>query len=184
MRRMFLAAALAAGIFAAPAAARQSGAAAERARELAARMSKKKHQVKEKYGVRVEKFKEIRSEPAVRSDPREYGGSYEAEGGFRLRLSVGAGGGVEGEGTDGSFDGSRRARNFRLRDARVEGALLTGTKVFDDGSSEKLEGVFINKTDRVRPDDPGTTVFGLGVIYDPPLVAEGYTVSRLFYQKK
>jgi hypothetical protein len=183
MRRIFLAAALAGGLFATAVDARQSGA-AERARSLAAQMSKTKHAVREKHGVRVEKFKEIRSEPAARPDPRDYSGSYESDVGFRLSLSVAPDGRVEGSGTDISFEGGRALRAFKLRGARVESALLTGTKVFDDGSTEKLEAVFINKTDRDRPDDPGTTVFGLGVVYDPPLDGEGYTVARLFYARK
>jgi len=184
MRQLFLAAALAAGLLAVPAHARQTDA-AERARQLAAQMSKSKHAVREKKGVRVEKFKEIRSEPAVRSDPREYAGDYEADMGFRLRLTVAPGGRVEGSGTDTSFTGDRRTRGFRLRDARVEGALLTGTKVFDDGSTEKFEGVFINRTDRNSPRDPGTTAFGLGVVYESPRPREdGFSFSRLFYQKK
>lgn len=183
MRRMFLAAALAAGLFTIPAAARQSGA-AERARELAARMSKKKHQVKEKHGVRVEKFKEVRSEPAPRSDPREYAGEYEADAGFRLRLVVTPDGRVEGGGIDPTFNGDRRPRAFTLRGARVESALLTGTKVFDDGSAENFEAVFIDRTDRDSPTAAGTTSFGLGVHHDPPIPGDGYAISRLFYQKK
>lgn len=185
MRRLFLAAALAAGLSAAPADARQAGDAAERARQLAAQMSKSKHAVREKKGVRVEKFKEVRSEPAVLADPREYAGDYEADMGFRLRLKVAAGGRVEGSGTDTSFEGGRSPRNFTLRDARVEGALLTGTKVFEGGATERLEGVFINRTDRERPDDPGTTAFGLGVVYESPRPREeGYSFNKLFYQKK
>ncbi|HLM56866.1 MAG TPA: hypothetical protein VK422_12180 [Pyrinomonadaceae bacterium] len=183
MRRMFLAAVLAAGLFTLPAAARQTGA-AERARELAAQMSKKKHEVREKHGVRVEKFKEVRSEPAPRSDAREYAGDYEADAGFRLRLGVTPDGRVEGRGTDPAFTGDRRPRAFTLRGARVESALLTGTKVFDDGSTENFEAVFINRTDRDSPAAAGTTSFGLGVLYDPPIAGDGYAISRLFYQKR
>ena len=183
MRRIFLAAALAAGLLAAPAAARQSGA-AERARELAAQMSKSKRGVKEKHGIRVEKFKEVRSEPAVKGDPREYAGTYESDIGFSLRLVVSPDGRVEGGGTEVHYAGDRRTRRFTLRDARVESALLTGTKVFADGSAERFEAVFINRTDRNRPDDPGTTAFGLGVVYDPPLAGDGYTITRLFYARK
>lgn len=187
MCRLFFAAALLAGLWLGPtqSAASPQTSAAERARQLAEQMSKKKHEIKEKHGVRVEKFKEIRSEPAVRSDPREYAGEYEADMGFRLRLTAGSGGRVEGSGADTSFAGGRRARPFTLRDARVEGALLTGTKVFDDGSTEKLEAVFINRTERDRPQDPGTTAFGIGVVYEPPMPREeGYSVNKLFYRKK
>ncbi|HEV2863996.1 MAG TPA: hypothetical protein VGX48_23570 [Pyrinomonadaceae bacterium] len=183
MRQTFLAALLAAGLLTVPAAARQTGA-AERARELAARMTKTKHAVKEKHGVRVEKFKEIRSEAAVRTDPREYSGAYESEIGFRLRLTVGPEGRVEGSGTDITFEGARAPRDFTLRGARVESALLTGTKVFADGSTQSFEAVFINRTDRDSPATAGTTTFGIGVLYDPPLAGEGYAISRLFYQKR
>ena len=36
-----------------------------KAQEIAAAFTKNKHVVKEKYGVRMEKYKDVRSEPAV-----------------------------------------------------------------------------------------------------------------------
>ena len=161
-------------------AGRQSDA-RQRARELAASFSKSKHQVKEKHGVRVEKFKDVRSEPVFRQNAADYSGEYEADSEYPFSIRVAPGGGVEASGYEPAPHGARR---FTLRDARLAGALLTATKVYDDGSTEKFEAVFINRTERDRPDDPGTTEFGLGVVYDPPKVVEGYTMGRLFYRLK
>ena len=164
-------------------AARGSQDSASRARELAASFSKSKHEVKEKRGVRVEKFKDVRSEPAPKPDARAYSGEYEAHYGCALSLHVGADGRAEATGSEPSPDLSR-TRRFTLKGARVEGALLTGTKVYEDGSSEGFEGVFINRTERESPTDSGTTAFGLGVLFDPPRSVGGLSLGRLFYALK
>jgi hypothetical protein len=163
-------------------AARQADA-ARRARELASSFSKSKHEVKEKRGVRVEKFKEVRSEPALRGNAAEYSGTYEASVGtdFTLSLKVAADGSVEGGGYD---PGPAGPRAFTLTRARVASALLTGTKTYADGSTEKLEGVFINRTERDSPADAGFTEFGLGVLFDTPKTSDGLSLERLFYRPK
>lgn len=154
-----------------------------RARELAAAFSKSKHSIKEKHGVSVEKFKEVRSEPAPKPDASLYSGEYEAEQGCTFSLKVYAGGRAEGAGSEYGGD-LACTRKFTLRNARVGGALLKGTKLYDDGSSEAFEGVFINRTARDSPADPGTTAFGLGVLYDPPKGVGGLGMGRLFYALK
>lgn len=156
--------------------------AGRRAAELAAIFSKSKHEVREKKGVRVEKFKEVKSEPAV-LDAAGYAGEYESVAGCGLTLRVAAGGAVEAEGCE---PGNEENRRYTLRDARLEGALLTGTRVYEDGTSEKFEGLFINRTDRNSPTDAGTTSFGLGVYYDPPKAGRDGApmLTRLFYRKK
>ncbi len=156
--------------------------AASRARELAASFSKSKHEVKEKHGVRVEKFKDVRSEPAPKGDARAYSGEYEADYDCVLSLHVYGDGRVEATGSEPADFG--RTRKFTLKGARVEGALLTGTKVYEDGSSEGFEGVFINRTERDSPSDSGTTAFGLGVLFDPPKSVGGLSLARLFYTLK
>lgn len=153
-----------------------------RARELADAFCKSKHVVKEKHGIRVEKFKDVRSEPAPKTDVRLYSGEYEAENGA-LSLRVYADGRAEATGTEPAEDFTHALR-FTLRDARVEGALLTGTKVYEDGSSEAFEGVFINRTDRNSPTDPGTTAFGLGVLFHTPKTVDGNTMDKIFYALK
>ena len=153
-----------------------------RARELASRFDKDKHKVKERRGVRVEVFVEMRGEPAARKAPSDYAGTYESEPGFAVTLRVGADGRAEGEGSEPSPAGPR---TFTLRDARVEGALLAGTKVYDDGSTERLEGVFLDLNVRTAPGDRGTTLFGLGLVFDPPKSgAGGFQMEKLFYERK
>lgn len=154
-----------------------------RARELAASFSKSKHEVKERHGVRVEKFKDVRSEPVFKADARGYSGTYEADFGCALTITVGADGRAEASGSEPTSD-LARPRRFTLRDARVAGALLTGTKVYDDGATEELEGVFINRTERNSPTDAGTMTFGLGVVFDPPKVGQSFVMTRLFYAVK
>lgn len=158
---------------------RDSGA---RERELASYFNKDKHKVKEKYGVRVEVFLEMRGEPARRRSPAEYSGEYVSEPDCRLALRVGADGSAEGEGCEPSSEGPRR---FKLQGARVSGALLTGAKLYDDGSTERLQSVFINLTTRTAPGAKGTTVFGLGVVFDTPKTVDGgFNIEKLFYALK
>ncbi|HEX8285451.1 MAG TPA: hypothetical protein VF588_19000 [Pyrinomonadaceae bacterium] len=184
MRKVF-AAALAAGLCLAALgmagdAARGQDAGA-RARELAAFFSKAKHKVKERRGVRSELFLEMRAEPAARADVAGYTSVYESDPDYKLDLRVGTDGGAEGRGTEPSPDGSRA---FTLRNARVSGAVLTGTKVYEDGSTERLEGVFATLTVRRSPTDAGETFNGLGVVFDPPKSLGGIELTKLFYGRK
>lgn len=182
--RRFLAGGLAAGLCLAAvggAAAGRRQDAGARARELAAYFNKDKHKVKEKRGARLELFLEVRGEPAARADAALYSGAYESEPDFPLELRVDADGTAEGRGAEPSTVG-RRA--FTLRGARVSGALLTGTKVYEDGGTEPIEGVFINRTERHAPGETCATTFGLGVVFDPPKTVEGFAITRLFYGRK
>ena len=155
----------------------------QRAQELAALFNKTKHKVKEKRGIRIEIFVEVRSELVVKGDAREYAGTYEALSEFPFRLEVGGDGRIEASGSEPAPQGTRQ---FTLRNARIEGALLTGTKVYTDGGSEKFEAVFINRTARSSQTDTGTTTFGLGVVYDPPKTSGdyGFSINKLFYERK
>ena len=152
-----------------------------RSAELAAQFNKNKHVVKVKRGSAFEKFKDVRAEPAFRSNPASYSGTYEGDFGFILRLQVQPNGRVEGSGADPLGDTNVR-RTFVLRDARIDGSLLVGTKVYSGGASEKIEGVFINRTTRESATDRGVTLFGLGVISQPRQVS-GQTIERLFYER-
>ena len=146
--------------------------------EIAAAFNKNKHVVKEKYGVRREKYKDVRSEPAVKSNLRDYSGVYEAQDlGFVINVQVGSDGRIQANGSD-------KSREFRLENAKIEGALLSASKVYQDGARENFEGVFLNRTDRKSPIDPGVTIFGLGVVLSTPFEANGYTYDKVFYQAK
>lgn len=172
--------ALRSGVEAQTAAASQNN----RAQVLAASFSKSKHVAKEKRGVRKEKYLEVRSVPSARANPATYSGSYEVPDlGFSLRLTVAPNGSVEGSGHEPVDIEAGVMRSFTLRDGRIEGALLTANKVFSDGSRERFEGVFIDRTTRTSATDPGSTVFGLGVM-GKLIQAPGYTTNKFFFQLK
>jgi hypothetical protein len=162
----------------------QQSDAQRRAQEIAASFNKQKRKVKEKFGFREEKYKEVRSEPVIRRNIRDYSGVYEVPDlGYTMNLQVGSDGTVEASGFEPATGGTRQARRFRLENGKAEGALLTGTKVYEDGATEKFEGVFMNRTVFSSPTDKGVSVFGLGVVGNPVEFA-GVTFDKLFYELK
>ena len=153
-----------------------------RTRAIVAFFNKSKHAVKQRYGVRVEKYKEIRSEPIIKANVRDYSGSYEVPDlGFSLDLRVDAKGNVAATGYEPVEADAAVMRKFTLRNARIEGALLTAAKGYENGATEPFEGVFINRTSYESPTDRGVTTFGLGVVGSVVRVGD-VTVDRLFYQ--
>jgi len=156
----------------------------QRTQEILAAFNKSKHVVKEKHGVRVEKYKEIRSEPVLRQDVRDYSGTYEVPDlGYRLDMRVASDGSVEASGYEPARNDSQKGRRFTLKGAKIHSALLTATKVYEDGAAEKFEGLFIRRTDFNSPTDVGVSTFGLGVA-GQQVVVGGLTLDRLFYQMK
>jgi hypothetical protein len=115
-------------------------------RELVAAFDKTKYKKKEKANVSIETYVDVKNEAAVR-DPVAYGGNYESEdGGCSLSLHVERDGLVTGSGFDTINGESDRRRSFVLKDATISGALLAGTKVYENGEQRKLEAVFVNRT--------------------------------------
>jgi len=162
-------------------AAPQQTSSPSRAQQLAAAFTKQKHVVSEKRGVRREKYKDVRSEPVVKQDITEYAGVYQViDFGDVIDLRIGRDGRIQADG----HDSDQPSRAFVLQSARIEGAVLTATKVYRDGSTEPFEGVFMTRTERNAPTDPGITTFGLGVVLATPREFEGNTFERLFYQLK
>lgn len=161
----------------------QSASASSRTREIAALFSKNKHVVKEKRGVRTEKYKNVSAEPLIAANPTILSGTYRAfDAHFVMQLSVSADGIVKGSGTDLVDYDSRISRSFTLVDGRVRGALLTAAKLYRDGKRESFEGVFMERTSFESPQDPGTKLFGLGVLTRPMQIG-GNTIDRLFYER-
>jgi hypothetical protein len=149
-----------------------------RAQTLAAAFNKQKHVIKEKFGVRMEKYKDVRSEPLIRQNIADYSGVYEmSDLGYVINVQVGRDGKVQANGYE-------KTRTFTLENARIEGALLTASKVYQNGATEKFEGVFLSRTDRNSPTDPGVTILGLGVIPRTPIETHGLTYDKLFYHLK
>ncbi len=137
--------------------------------EIIAALAKTKYKKKEKKNVSIEIYIDIKSEAVVKNNLSEYSGIYEAEWGHRLELRVSAADGtIEGNGYDSSGFNDSKKRSFTLQNARIEGALLTATKIYDDGATEKFEAVFNNRT-VVQGKNPNTietreTKYGLGFI--------------------
>ena len=155
-----------------------------RTQEIVASFSKEKHKIKEKNGVRSEKYKKVLSEPVVKQNIRDYSGVYEVSDlGYRIDLQAGSDGSVKATGSEPANGDTRQARRFRLEGANITGAMLTATKVYEDGATEKFEGVFINRTAFNSPTDNGVSAFGLGVVGIRVEFA-GMTLDRLFYQLK
>jgi len=151
---------------------------------IVASFNKFKHVTKEKHGIRKEKYKKVESEPVVKTNPEDYSGTYEIPDlGFAMHLRVDYTGKVEGGGYEPLMQDPAVRRTFTLRNGKIEGALLTATKVYAGGSTEKLEGVFINRTSFESPTDKGVTTFGLGTV-GRPIDVSGLTLDRLFYELK
>ena len=155
-----------------------------RTQEIIASFNKQKNANKEKYGVSKEKYKRVQSESVTRPDIRDYAGVYEVPHlGYAINIEVGSDGKVEETGYEPASGAAQPARGFRLADTTIVGALLTATKIYEDGTTEKFEGVFINRTEFNSPTDSGISAFGLGVVGKPVEFA-GLTFDKLFYQLK
>src|ERR1700716_3308771 len=88
-------------LYAGTALSQQSGLAGSelRTQTIVASFNKSKHVVKEKRGVRKEKYLDVRSVPVVKPNPADYSGAYETSDlRFSLQLRVDATGKVEGRG--------------------------------------------------------------------------------------
>jgi len=161
---------------------RASQSAQTRTQAIAASFSKEKHVVKEKRGVRVEKYKRVQSDPVVKANPQDYSGRYEVpDMGLAVQLRVDRNGDVEGAGYEPTGPDLSVRRSFTLKNGKIDGALLTATQVFANGTQDRFEGVFMNRTSFESPADKGVTKFGLGVIGKEITVA-GNTNNRFFYE--
>lgn len=142
--------------------------ASPQAQELAAALDKNKYKKKEKHNISIEVYVDIKNVPIVKS-VADYSGVYEADNDFRLELKVGADGSAEGSGYDAIHVGDDTAKKrFTLKGGRVDGALLTATKVFENGETENLEAVFADRKVSVGKNantiETENVSFGLGFI--------------------
>lgn len=135
--------------------------------QLITALGKTKYKKKDKKNIFIEVYVDVKSEAVVKSNVRDFSGVYESGSDYRLELRVSADGQVEGKGYDTEYNNSGQ-KNFILRDARIEGALLTATKAFENGETVKFEAVFNNRTltEGKNPNEIGSreTKFGLGFI--------------------
>jgi len=167
--------------------------ASQKTSELVAALDKTKYKKKEKPNVSIEIYIDIKNEAAVR-DAFDYSGNYESEesgSGCRLTLHVERGGSATGSGYDMMNEGDRRL-SFTLKDAAINGALLTATKVYENGEQRKFEAVFVNRTvatgKNANEISSRETKFGLGFIQTGNWSdKEGRTMnftSRVFLERR
>ena len=160
--------------------------AAQKTQELVAALDKTKYKKKEKANVLIEVFVDVKNEAVVRPNKSEYSGRYESDG-YQLILTVAKDGTASGAGFDSSV-GSDKVLKFSLKDTRVQGALLSGTKLYENGSEQPFDAVFVNRTSRVgtspsvAKQEP--TQFGIGFIqYENGNSYSGWT-NRVFLEKQ
>jgi hypothetical protein len=153
-----------------------------KAQAIAVSFNKFKNVSKEKHGVKKEKYLRVQSDPVAKANPEDYSGTYEVgDFGFALHLRVDRSGRVEGDGYEPLTTDRTVRRSFGLKNGRIEGALLTATKVYANGKAETFEGVFMNRTSYESPTDKGVTRFGLGVL-GRPVEVSGITLNKFFYE--
>lgn len=145
---------------------------ADRTAEIVDLFSKTKQ--KQKRG--VSRYLQVTAEPMVRSSNS---GTYEAKD-FAYALTIVTNGDTAtGHGHD--------TAKFTLRDARLRGAHLTATKVYANGTTAPLEGLFLRRTIRegTSPDDARVTHtdIGLGIV-GVDFDLGGIHVDRLFYEAR
>jgi hypothetical protein len=158
---------------------------AQRTRDLVASLDKTKYKKKEKANISIEVFVDIKNEAVTKNDRSAYSGIYEAEG-YKLDLQVSSDGSATGSGVD-SFASGDKPMSFTLKNARVDGALLSGTKVYENGSEQAFEAAFVNRTARTGSNPNAVSVnvtqFGIGFIQRSNEPNEGWT-NRVFLEKK
>ena len=151
-----------------------ASASATRTQEILAMFTKSKNVQKQKRGVLKSIFLQKHGEPVTRGD---VSGDYAVDGlELTLRLR-----GNEGTGTD-------RRGAFTLRDVRRDGALFTATKVYANGRTARLEGVFmdlVTRAGKTEQDATTTRMFGLGVALEEPYVLDGgVELDKVFYERQ
>ena len=167
----------------------QNSNAQQRTQEIVSLLSKTKYLFRAQRGVSKEKYKSVRSEPVIYKNTVDYSGSYEVPSvGYSLEIKISANGEIAAVGSQPKDGDVQQERKFTFRNAKIDGALLTATKVYDDGSTEKFEGVFINQiniegTSPTKIERQSTT-FGLGVVDVRVKTASGVNLDKLFYHKK
>ena len=151
----------------------------KRVADILATLNKKEQLVVEVHGVKKEKYREVRSEPVIVSDVRQYSGTYRVPDlDYSLEIRIGSSGEITGSGSEA------QKRHFVLKSAKIDHALLTATKVYNEGATEKFEGVFIKRTELNSPTDKGDTSYGIAALIPARNNEELSKRDKLFYQRQ
>jgi ketosteroid isomerase-like protein len=115
------------------------------------------------------KYKDKRYEPATRATVKDYEGKYVGvESSYWIDIFVSP----EGKLSINSYEGERRAT---LNDIKLEGAIISAVKVYEDGGSENFSGVFANRILN------GQSAFGI-IVDNVQVKVSGVTLHGLFYR--
>jgi hypothetical protein len=156
--------------------------AAPTAQAIAGRFGKSKQISRTtKNGGHRDKYKVVQSEPAFRPDVRTYSGHYEVADGLSvIDVTVRSAQSITATGSDQVADHPELRRPFSLSNARIRDAVLTATKVFDDGRTQPFEGAFLDRVEFNGPSDRGIRTFGLGVT-NAHFAVGGLNIDKVFY---
>ena len=155
----------------------------ERTRDLVAQLDKTKHKVKDKGNVHIELYTEVRNEAVVQS-PASLSGHYSSDvpGTYEMNLSVNSDGTATASGYDSVGLPNAVRTNYSFA-GRLDGALLSGTRTYEDGRKEAFDAVFVRRTVRSGTSEKDATVtqtaFGVGYI----LKGDNWN-SRVFLEKQ
>jgi hypothetical protein len=148
----------------------------EKAERLASEFNKEKNKQKEKNGQVTETHITVEAKPDYRENVSTYAATYEMVGLDQfITLTQNAGGEWQADFT-GKKDGSVVSTG-KLKDIKIEDALLTGTLVLPDGKTQAFEAVFISRFVNGEPSK------GLGFKQVLSL-SNGMMVDRAFYKRK
>jgi hypothetical protein len=163
----------------------------QRTQSLVAALDKTKYKKKEKKGFSLELYVDVKNTAALRSNPSEYSGTYESDQN-RLDLTVDSSGNATGSGFDDVYNGSGTVK-FTLRDAKVEGALLTGVKIYENGETRKFEAAFVDRTvssgKNTNQIESREKAFGIGYLEGGAVGAPGTgemnnSTNRIFLERR
>ena len=155
-----------------------------RAESLAAALDKTKYKKKEKRDFMIEIYIDIKNTPAVLANAADYSGTYVCESGeSRIALTVANDGSFTASGEDAIDMYGNEHGKFTISDGRINGAVVSGTRVFDNGERQSFEAVFVNRTiknGKNAGDITSTeTSFGLGYVR-----TSGDSTNRVFMERK
>jgi len=149
----------------------------EKAEQLASEFNKEKNKHKEKNGQVTEKHVSVEAKPDYREKVSTYASTYEMEGLDQfITLTQNTAGEWQADFT-GKKDGAL-VTTGKLKDVKIEDALLTGTYVSADGKTQSFEAVFINRFVNGEPSSKG---LGFKQVLS---LSNGMMVDRAFYKRK
>jgi hypothetical protein len=160
--------------------------AGQRSQYLAASLDKNKYKKKEKRGFSIEFYIDIKNAPVVKAEAAEYSGRYGADG-YLLDLRVESSGAATGSGYESDMGGGHVSL-FTLRDARIDGALLTAVKVYENGETRPFEAVFVDRTvttgKNANSIESSNVSFGLGYVHTGSGSYDDNWTNRVFMERR